>query len=560
MPMKCRNVCSGLVVITVALALVACGGSQNLTDALTDDTADIVGDIAADATADSVADTVADVTADIAADIAGDTTPDITPDTTTDTTVPPTYWTAEATQTLDDLNFVQVDGKPVFAIGFDTNGGLIYDGVTDPAECDAATMKGWLDLNVEKNQLAAAAGANFAYVWGYDGKDETLVDVDPPFYGIFQGNYGATPDPEKDVIPIIYNAFGEEDMDDRTEANAQRMHGEFEAFAARTGKYSTDAIPNLPAYEELPWFSWHPTSRMRGNGTNTTENLTTERATMFAQTTNMMIGDFYTYTTNRFDLSTEQGQWDAIIYRQIGDIDEGYDYWLSIDEEAHRDHFSSGWDLAHSLVMKRNADAVVWMWLQGYAFTYGINKSLCESGASDAGKKGDFPPDRYIRKDITSVIAAGATGIIFFGFHMVLMPETEILLKYFRALSDAAIYEPALTSPRLKLDADTTNIGESIAGDLPVPVDGLQGAAHAIVKWHEATKTAYIIASNPGPRATTITLTFPWTLADASLYDWYNPEFKADAGIAISDRTITYTIPLDDGVIIKVTPLMPPAI
>jgi hypothetical protein len=73
---------------------------------------------------------------------------------------------------------------------------------------------GYLDIQVEKNQKAAAAGANFAYVWSYGKYKDTIVAVTPQFKGIYYAGWTAYIPLEKDVIPIIFNAFGEDDRKD----------------------------------------------------------------------------------------------------------------------------------------------------------------------------------------------------------------------------------------------------------------------------------------------------------------------------------------------------------
>jgi uncharacterized protein YajQ (UPF0234 family) len=113
----------------------------------------------------------------------------------------------------------------------------------------------------------------------------------------------------------------------------------------------------------------------------------------------------------------------------------------------------------------------------------------------------------------------------------------------------------------LDLGVDTQFLGE--AGH-----DG-KGRVHAIVKWHEATKTAYVIGANPGARATPFSLEFPWTIAKAELLDWGQPapgedkkdqvvapKFAASADVGVYDRTLFYTAPIDEGFILRITPLV----
>jgi hypothetical protein len=460
----------------------------------------------------------------------------------------PTYWSAETTVVVHDLNFVEVEGEPFFAIGFDTQPTAIYDGVTGPGKCDPESGIGYVNYQTEKNQAAAAAGANFAFVWGYS---ENLVNTDPQVKGIWHGKYGTQPSPENDIIPIIYNAYGEEDMVDRSKSHAAEMRDAFEQFRERRGPFSQEAMPTLPPFEQLPWFAWHPSGRMIGDGVG--ERLTPERAELFAKTTNMMIGDWYTYVENRFDCKTDMGELLCAIYGQKGNIGEGYEYWIETDSRypEHQEFFQSSWLLGHSLVTRRNPDAVVWLWLQGYAFSEGIKQSECEGRTNDSWATGSFPSNRYLRKDIASTIAAGGTGFIYFGWFYARWPEVEKLSAIFRALSSPEVYHPVLTSPRLNIGVDTTYLGE--AG-----YDG-KGRIHAMLKWHEETKTAYAVISNPGARETTLDLTFPWSIAKVEILDWEAPAFVAGpAGLQVVDRRITYLVPKDEGVILRITPMIKP--
>ncbi len=473
----------------------------------------------------------------------------------------PTYWSAESTVVVHDLNFVVVDGEPFFAIGFDTSsfdmwdgetgGGDIWAEGTEGGECDPATGHGYVNYQVEKNQAAASAGANFAYVWSYGKHIDELVNVAPPLKGLWHRNYGTSPAPENDVIPIIYNAYGEEDMASPTPSNAARMRDEFEQFRDREGRFSPEAMPHLPSFGDLPWYSWHPTHRMIACGSQ--QRLSPDLATQFAQSTNMMIGDWYTYIENRFDRSTAAGAALALFHNQHGDVGEGYDDWLEMDSPHHQELFSAAWLLGRSLVERRNPDAVVWLWLQGYAFAEDINRKSCEGNISDSYTTGPFPSDRYLRKEITSTIAAGGTGIIFFGWFFNRWPEAEKLMTFFRALSHEEVYRPVLTSPRLDIGVDTTYLGEE--GHLG------QGRIHAMLKWHEETRTAYAVIANPGAHETTLELDFPWTIAEVELLDWYEPGFVArPEEIVIRDRRVTYPVPKDEGSILRITPLMPPSV
>ena len=126
----------------------------------------------------------------------------------------PTYWSAAATRTVDDLAFVTVvdqdTGAPrrLFALGYDTHDDGPWDGVTGADGCyrDAdGTAHGFLDSAREMNEAALAAGANFAYVWSGRGRLDT---VGGQLYGVWHDGYGVDPAPELDVVPVIYNGGG----------------------------------------------------------------------------------------------------------------------------------------------------------------------------------------------------------------------------------------------------------------------------------------------------------------------------------------------------------------
>lgn len=483
-----------------------------------------------------------------------DTGPRVTGDflgieTSTDSPLPPepVFWSLEATKTVDDLVFAKVNGENFFALGFDTGGGPVYDGVTGPNQCDKATGEGYLDIQVQKNQLAHESGANLAYVWGFGDKAESLLAFEPQFYGSYRHDWGTAIAIEKDVIPVFYNAFGESDFDTDPEVEIPKMKAAFEEWKNRAGVYSKDNLPLLPSFEELPWMAWHPTSRMIGNPGNGFEQHTPELATEFAQTTNMMIGDHYSYVVNRFDWNDPGEAIMALATWQVGDKGEGYDDWLAWDDPDHQAWFTAGWDLANSLVNKRTSGSLVWMWLQGYSFGKSVDGTLCEKGISDHYAVGPFPTRQYLRKEITSVIAAGATGFIFFGWGMALMWEAEEMASFYKALSMPEVYEPALTSPRLDLGYDTRHVGK-------LGYDG-QGRVHAIVKWDEKGKHAFVIAANPGGRATEVTLKFPWSLAKVERLNWDTPGFEPAEDVAILNTEISWTMPLDEGEILRITPL-----
>jgi hypothetical protein len=261
----------------------------------------------------------------------------------------------------------------------------------------------------------------------------------------------------------------------------------------------------------------------------------------------MMIGDDYTYVENRYDMNDPWERVIGTIAGQKGPKGEGYEEWIEKDDPEHQSYFTAAWDLAHSLVTKRSPGSVVWLWIQGYSFGDSIAETECKKGFSDLWATGKFPSKRYLRKEIASMIAAGGTGMIFFGFFNNRMPETEILLSFFRALSSADVYGPALTSPRLDLGFDTTTLGE--------PGKNGKGRVHVLAKWHDPSKTAYLIGSNPGGKATSISIQFPWSIEKAEILDWDVPEFTVEPAIEINNRTLEWTVPKDEGFIIRITPL-----
>ncbi|MBM4388787.1 MAG: hypothetical protein FJ088_13680, partial [Deltaproteobacteria bacterium] len=429
----------------------------------------------------------------------------------------PVYWSAELTKVKDDIVFIEVDGKPFFAIGFDTHKRGPWDGVTGPNGCykdENGVIHGQLDNAAEMTQQAVEAGANFAFQWSYT---EEISSTEPRIYGRWTDGWGISMPKENDFIPIMVNGFGESDMDGKPKEKIEQMKKEFEDFKNRTGNWSPEKKPNLPPYEEIPWFAWHPTWRMRGGGDGTGELLTDELAETFAKTTNMMIGDNYTYVCNKHDSFLNP------VTGQCGEKDECYDDWLAKDDECHQSYFSAAWSLAHSIRQKSNPDAVIWMWLQGHAFDDDIGISECWNGYSTLWAKGPFPAMRYLRKEITSTIAAGGTGIIFFGYLYNRENTAEKLRSLMRTLAHPEVYEPALTSPRLDLGFDLTDIGEG-------------GRVHVISKWHDATKTAYIIGANPGAYVTEFTIEFPWTISKAELLDWFAPKFTASGKLGVNGR------------------------
>lgn len=454
----------------------------------------------------------------------------------------PTYWSQESIKTINDLAFVRVNGMPFFAIGVDTKSEGPWDGVSGPNQC--ADGKGRLNNAPEMSQQAVDAGANFIYVWGVsDEVNLTMMATKPQVYGRWTDDWGIRRPKDKDTIPIIYNGGGERDMLDRVHVNpfdvASELAADFQDFQNRIGNYSLSVKPNLPSYEEIPWFSWHPTWRMRGAGDGTGEELTSEEANAFAMATNMMIGDSYTYVCNRFDERYNS------LTGQKGKQGECYNDWLTKDDPDHKEYFDAAWGLAHSIRTRSYPDTVIWMWMQGYAFDDGIGLGICENGNSDSWAMGPFPSMVYLRKEISSTIAAGGTGIIFFGY-MYNRPDTAVKVRsLMRALSHKDVYDPALLSPRLDLGIDLTNYGKG-------------GRAHLIAKWDQKSRQAFLIGANPGGRATTIPIDFPWTIGKAELLDWDAPGFVQSNELKVSDRRLTYTIPRDEGFIIRITPLFDP--
>jgi hypothetical protein len=480
-------------------------------------------------------------------------TPEVFPDLPgVDHRVPsePTPYDASANVVVDDLRFIDVEGERFFALGLHASPGLTYDGVTGPGECDKAAGVGYLDINIGKTHAAAAAGANFVYLWGY--KDETveMIDVTPRFKGIFHGGYGQILPVEDDVVPILYNRYGEVDLDGFSAEKVAEMEVEFDHFIHRTGPYAVEDMPALPPVDQVGHMAWHPTWRMIGSESGDGEMLSDAEADALAQALNMMIGDTYTYIENRFDLSDPLGAIMAAGVGQKGDIGEGYDEWLAADDPDHRGNFDSGFHLANSLRQRGKPEAVVWMWIQGYAFGSGIKHSECQGEADDSWATGGFPPLRYMVKEACGMIAAGATGLIFFGFPGIQLDEAEIINTFLRAFSSAEVYGPALLSPRLDLGVDTLFMGEE-------GYDG-EGRVHAIVKWDEATKTAFIIGANPGARETLAEFPFPWTIAGAERLDWETATFVASDAITLDDKTLRFTFPVDAGEIIRVHPYLAP--
>ncbi|MCX7944188.1 MAG: hypothetical protein N2746_06745 [Deltaproteobacteria bacterium] len=466
----------------------------------------------------------------------------------------PTYFTESLVKLKDELVFVKVKDrtsgeiKNFFAIGYDSHSNGPWDGVSGKNQCyrDAkGKAHGFYDNAEELNLLAAESGANFVYVWSGEEK----LSTSPKLYGRWLEQYNNMDPKVWRSIPIIYNGAGEVDMDPNRDEAINSLRERFRRFKFRIGEYSREMQPLMPSYEEMPWFSWHPTWRIIGTGDGRGEMTSDEQADAFAQSTTMMIGDNYTYVENRFDEELNP------ITGQKGKKGEDYDYWLSIDDPDHRSYFSAAWDMIYSARRRSLGDkaadpsvgTVVWAWIQGHAFNDDIGRSICFNGTSGLWAAGKFPTKEYLRKEITSTIAAGGTGIIFFGYFYCRRPEADVIRSFFKALSNPEIYEGVLISPEMDLGYDTKFLGE-------VGYDG-RGRAHIMVKWYKKNKTIYLIGSNPGARATTFSLNFPFSIEKAYLYNWDAAEFFETEEIRIHDRKVTYTIPRDDGVIIKLKPL-----
>ncbi|MCX7944080.1 MAG: hypothetical protein N2746_06190 [Deltaproteobacteria bacterium] len=466
----------------------------------------------------------------------------------------PIYFSKKHIKLKDEPIFIKVrdrttgELKNFFGIGYGAHWYGPWDGVSGKNQCyvdSSGRAHGFYDNAEELNLLAAEAGANFVYVWS--GEDK--LSTSPKLYGRWLKEYNDKDPKEWRAIPIIYNGRGEADVDKDREGAINDLRERFRQFRLRIGDYSKEKQPLLPPYEEMPWFSWHPTWRIKGTGDGTDEVTTPQQADAFAQSTTMMIGNSYSYVENRFDEELNP------ITGQKGKKGENYDYWLEIDDPDHRSYFTATWDMTYSARIRslgeKAADprfgTVVWSWIQGFAFNDDIGLKECFSGKSGHWAAGKFPTKAYLRKEITATIAAGGTGIIFFGYFYCRKPEADIIRSFFRALSNPEVYEGALISPEMNLGYDTKFMGE-------LGYDG-KGRAHLIVKWFEKNKSIYVVGSNPGARATTFELTFPFSIDKAYLYDWENASFFVSSDIKISNTKITYTIPRDDGIIIKLVPL-----
>lgn len=460
---------------------------------------------------------------------------------------PPTPYTDAATKAVDDIVFAKHGGKRIFALGFDTKRAGPWDGVADVGECkggeDGAVTPGRLPTNgIEMTRLCAAAGANFAYVWGYGSPANTemyqnVVNTRPQLYGIFNDGWGRDRPKENDVIPIVVNAYGESDIASPAQRpiKAAEMKADFEAFKARTGRWSPQNKPNLPGFDEVPWLAWHPSWRSRGGGTGDGETLSDDQVRLYTSAVNHHMGNNYSYVWNRSDSKFNP------LTGQKGEQGEGYDDWLAWKDPEHATYLSAAWDLGHGLRRLSPPDSLVWLWMQGHAFDDDIGGQCGGDRASDLWARGPFPTRAYLRKELASLIAAGGTGFIHFGMFYGRGDAQWRARSYFTALADAEVYEPALLSPRLDLGRPTINLGTS-------------GDVHFIAKWHAPSKTAFLIGANVSADLETVTFEFPWTAAAAEVYNWEETTFEPSPDARVFDKTVTLDVESADGVIVRVRP------
>jgi hypothetical protein len=467
---------------------------------------------------------------------------------TADVPPAPTYWSAAATAVVDDLVFAEHDGQRIFALGFDARKGPIWDGVTGPRACDEAAGAGYLPFEVEWYDRALLAGANYTFIWSYPSADwpwsEEWLDRISQFYGNWYEGYGRDRPAERDVIPLLYNAFGESDFDnDDIEGTIAAHEARFEEWRSRTGRYSSERAPTLPPFEELPWMAWHPTWRSRGGGDGTGEVLTDEQARGLINATNAAIGDNYTYVTNRHDALFNA------LTGQRGERGEGYDDWLAVADPEHASLFQGAWEVAYALERFAEHRLLRWMWIQGYSFGWGAGAEICRKGASDAWAGGWYPSLPYLRKEVASAIAAGVTGIVYFGYLDAHPVDREKADTIFRALSHRDVYGPALLSPRLDLGPREVLLHA-----------GEGGRVHAVAKWDPDSRRAFLIGANPGPWQTTVDVTFPWSLAKAEVLMWGSGRFVESPRLTLRDggRTLRFVAPMDEGFILRLTPLFAP--
>jgi len=458
----------------------------------------------------------------------------------------PTYWSEAATAVVDDLVFAEHDGQRLFVLGFDAGKGDLWDGATGVRACDRDAGAGYLPFDIEWYDRALAVGANYTFVWGYPGADwpwrEEWLDRISQFYGNWYEGYGRDRPVERDVIPILYNAFGESDFDnDDIEGTIALHEARFEEWRTRTGRYAPEQAPTLPPFEELPWMAWHPTWRSRGGGDGTGEVLTDEQARGLINATNAAIGDNYTYVTNRHEAIFNP------VTGQTGERGEGYDDWVAVADPEHASLFEGAWQVAYALERFGERRLLRWMWIQGYSFGWGVGRDLCENGASDAWATGWYPSLPYLRKEVASAIAAGVTGIVYFGYMGAHPVDREKADVVFRALSHPDVYGPALLSPRLELGPREALLHA-----------GEGGRVHAIAKWDAASRRAFVIGANPGPWQTTVDVTFPWSLAKAEILMWGSGRFVESPRLRLADRTLTFVAPMDEGFVLRVTPRFAP--
>jgi hypothetical protein len=466
--------------------------------------------------------------------------------------VAPTYWTAAATNAVDDQQFITYKGQRIFALGIHPSTSGAWDGLAGPGECVCEPDDGNPDTplpgctgktndGLYSVHQAHAEGANFVYNWGYV-RDREYLNVDPGFLGVWHWSYGDLEDvygPGSEPVPAVVCEHGETTLGGFRQSALDGLKADFEDFKARRGRWSRENAPRLPPYDELPWFGWHPTHHVKGGGDGSDDRFTDAEAEAFAKATNFMIADTYSYVCNRWDDIM------AIIMGQHGPRGECYDDWLARDDPLHREYFSASWDVAHSLRRKANPDAVIWMWMQGHGFDDDIGGGACHNGESNLWAMGPFPSLRYLRKEMMSSIVAGSTGLIFFGYGYNRQPQAAKVRSLIRALAWDEVMGPALLSPRLDVAEDLTFAGEG-------------GRAHLMLKWDEESRTAYVLGANPGAHTTPFEVTFPWSLAKVEILDWWTPSWLDQHDIEIADRTLRWVAPQDEGFILRVTPLHAP--
>jgi hypothetical protein len=456
----------------------------------------------------------------------------------------PTPWSAAATDPLivDDIPYATWKGQRVFALGFDAKKGPTYDGFATEG-CDQDALVGYVDDVLRRYDLAIQAGANFTFIWGYPGSDwvyhDEWLDRVSMLYGKWYDGWSVDRPPERDVMPIVHNEWGESDFDNEDIEGTIAEHlATFEEWKARTGRFSPEARPNLPPYEELPWIGWHPTWRSRGGGDGTGEVLTDAQAEGLINSANFGFGDNYTYVTNR-----HPSQFNPVTGQQ-GEKGEGYDDWLAVADPEHASSFQAAWEVAWAVKRFARHPMLRWMWIQGYSFGYSLAAGLCDDGLDDSWATGWFPSLPYLRKEAASAIAAGATGIVYFGYLGAHPMDRDKANVIFSALSHPDVYGPALLSPRL-----------AIAPEEDLAFAGEGGRVHAIVKWDAASGRAFVIGANPGPWQTVARFTFPWSLEKAEVLMWGSGRFVESPRLAIEDRTLVLTAPMDEGFLVRVTPL-----